>query len=790
MKFSLFLLLPAALALAGCSKSDQASLPSVPGLSSPIWLQPDSTTIWLSDYVNAEDITEVLLEGKTYQPDSGRITVRGNVSAPVVNLRIRTRTAVCDVPVYACEKILHTFIFTDSAGTASQVKLAGSMNGWNPEASVLSGSGNTWRISMWLNPGRYEYQVVVDGRWMTDPNHSLVKDNGNGGLNSLFTVGDTAGNLSVIRLHRVSGDSVFVEASDTAVRVLAYVDSRQVATFRLGNQICVLPAEAAAGEGRHHLRLFAHDGRRRSNDLLIPLDGSRVVTDPAELNRTDMQKSVMYFMMVDRFFDGDVANNRPTADPRIDPKANNLGGDLTGIRLKISQGYFDSLGVNTLWLSPVSRNVEGAWGLWKDKACLEAGGKDCFESSFSAYHGYWPLAMREVDKRFGTGAELKGLIAQAHEQQMNVLLDYVAHHVHEQHPLYQQHPEWATALHLPDGRLNTELWDEQRLTTWFDVFLPTWDFANPDVTAALSDTAMYWVNEYEIDGFRHDATKHIPVEFWRALTAKIKVAEVRNERPVFQIGETYGNPELIASYLSSGQMDAQFDFNLYDAAVDAFARPESGFENLGMTLKNSLHYYGCNHLMGNITGNQDRGRFASYADGSLRFDEDAKKAGWLREINNNGSAGFERMQQLAAFIMTVPGIPCIYYGDEIAMPGGNDPDNRRMMVFEGLDSLQRSTKSSFAALAKLRTAHMALLYGNTRVVLADRHILAIERSYLDKTAIAVFYKGNAPMNINVPLSPGLQTQGLTSLSENLRWQCANGMLDVQMQGTGYAFFTN
>lgn len=790
MKFSLFMLLPVALGLAGCSTSDQVSLPSVPGLSSPIWLQPDSTTIWLGDYVDTDLITEVMLEDKVYRPDSGLISVRGNVSAPVVNLRIKTSTAVCDVPVYACEKIYHTYTYTDSSGTATQVKLAGSMNGWNPEASVLSRSGNSWRISMWLNPGRYEYQVVVDGRWMTDPNHSLVKDNGNGGFNSLFTVGESEAERASVRLQRIAGDSVFVALSDTAMGILAYVDSRQVKVLRSGHEACIIPSEASAGPGRHHLRIFSYRGSRRCNDLLIPLEATDVVTDPSALNRSDMQKAIMYFMMVDRFFDGDPANNRPTPDPRIHPKANNLGGDLAGIRIKIEQGYFDSLGVNTLWLSPVSKNVEGAWGLWKDKNCVGQSEKPCFESSFSAYHGYWPVAMREVDNRFGSGADLKGVIAKAHDRQMNVLLDYVAHHVHEQHPLYRQHPEWATALHLPDGRLNTELWDEQRLTTWFDVFLPTWDFANPAVTAALSDTAMYWLDQYGIDGFRHDATKHIPVEFWRALTAKIKVAETTQHRAVFQIGETYGNPELISSYLSSGQMDAQFDFNLYDAAVDAFARPESGFENLGLTLLTSLHYYGHNHLMGNITGNQDRGRFASYADGSLRFDEDAKRAGWLREINNNGSAGFERMQQLAAFIMTVPGIPCIYYGDEIAMPGGNDPDNRRMMVFSGLDSLQRSTKETIANLAKLRASHMALLYGSTRVVLADRHILAIERSYLGKTAIAVFYKGDAPMNINVPLSPGLQTQGLTSLSKNLRWQCANGMLDVQMPGTGFAVFTN
>ena len=114
------------------------------------------------------------------------------------------------------------------------------------------------------------------------------------------------------------------------------------------------------------------------------------------------------------------------------------------------------------------------------------------------------------------------MITTAHEKQYNVILDFVAHHIHTDHPLYKQHPEWVTPLYLPDGSMNTERWDDHRLTTWFDTFLPTFDFARPEVIQALSDTALFWVKKYPIDGFRHDATKHIHTEFWRELTFKIK----------------------------------------------------------------------------------------------------------------------------------------------------------------------------------------------------------------------------------------------------------------------------
>ena len=103
-----------------------------------------------------------------------------------------------------------------------------------------------------------------------------------------------------------------------------------------------------------------------------------------------------------------------------------------------------------------------------------------------------------------------------------------------------------------------QLWDEQRLTTWFDTFMPTLDLERPEVYQTMTDSAVWWVENTNIDGFRHDATKHIPEVFWRTLTHKVRS---KQRQPLFQIGETYGAPELIRGYLSNGMLDAQFDFN-------------------------------------------------------------------------------------------------------------------------------------------------------------------------------------------------------------------------------------
>ena len=183
---------------------------------------------------------------------------------------------------------------------------------------------------------------------------------------------------------------------------------------------------------------------------------------------------------------------------------------------------------------------------------------------YSGYHGYWPVHLTQVDTHFGTSNELKTLVNKAHDNNMNVLLDFVSNHVHQESEIWQKHPEWFSPLELPDHRKNIRLWDEQRLTTWFDTFLPSIDHEQIPVSNMLIDTALYWLNTYQLDGFRHDAVKHIHNIFWQMLTKRLKKEVILpQKRNLYQIGETFGSRELIGSYISTGQLDAQFDFNLY-----------------------------------------------------------------------------------------------------------------------------------------------------------------------------------------------------------------------------------
>lgn len=492
-----------------------------------------------------------------------------------------------------------------------------------------------------------------------------------------------------------------------------------------------IPADARVA-GRSWLRIFAAADDARFNDLLIPLADGRPVTDAAQLTRHDKQAQVLYSLMIDRFENGDPSNDAPLRRPDVLPQVDYQGGDLRGIAQRIEAGFFDSLGVTTLWISPVTQNPRDAWGLNKEPF-----------TRFSGYHGYWPIHTTRVDDRFGTSDDLHALLAVAHAHGMNVILDYVANHLHIHSPVLQAHPDWVTPLYLPDGRKNLELWDDERLTTWFDEHIPTLDLERPEVCGPMTDSALYWVAEYDLDGFRHDACKHIPENYWRMLTRKMK--QRFPDRDLWQIGETYGSPELIGSYVRSGMIDAQFDFNVYHTALDVLTRGRS-VRHLAAVAEQSLAAYGAHHTMGNITGNHDKARLISLAGGALSPDEDHKAAGWTREVGVGDSIGYRKLALIQALNCTLPGVPCIYQGDEYGEPGANDPDNRRMMRFDGYSPREQAQRELTRALVGLRRTSMPLLYGDMTTLALTDEVWIFARAYMGEFVIVALNTGDRPQS--------------------------------------------
>ena len=733
--------------LLSCEKELSLTTPEKPlivGQATPIQLDLQFTPVVLDDYVLYPDrLDSVTTDGPfDLEIDNSILRIVGRPKQALYNLTFWADGVGESVLLKRTKKTMFSFLY-QPVEEENEIMIKGEFNAWNPNSTVLEKTGNNYSTYTLLTAGTYQYLYVVDGKEILDPHNPDSISNGMGGWNSVITIpGPDTEKVPTVKTERFTTSKVVLSTNNPITGIYAYLDNTLIPEEFVSitnNEISITLPSNAQSIKRSKIRLWTFNEEGVSNDVLIPLHNGKVLSSVDQLDRSDFESMIMYFLMVDRFNNGNTENDKPLNIPEVHPKADYFGGDLAGITQKIQEGYFQDLGTNTVWLSPITQNPEGAFGKYPEP-----------QTSFSAYHGYWPISNVNVDYRFGTDVEFQELIDKAHASDMNVLLDYVANHVHEQHPIYQENPDWATDLYLPDGSLNTERWDDQRLTTWFDTFMPTLDLSRMETVDPMTDSAIFWLKQYGIDGFRHDATKHIPEIFWRVLTRKIKnqIVEITGQ-PVFQIGETYGSHELIKSYISTGMIDAQFDFNMYDRAVSAFAGAGS-LKDLASSLKESIKFYGDHNLMGYITGNQDRPRFISYADGSLEFGEDTKHAGWNREISIQDTLAYQKLSALTAYMMSIPGIPCIYYGDEYGSPGGNDPDNRRQMQFENLDRYQQATRDRAKKMIALRKSNLALVYGDTEIIEEGESYLAISRKYFDNEVIAIFNTGDKPFDMEVP----------------------------------------
>jgi len=726
-----------------------------PGLLTPVLLNPTETVVVLDDYVLPNfEVTKAEAIGYNISIDAENrllfITKKTETTAKLTELKLTVGGRILSILMIASEKEPVTFSIPNKG--YKSVKFKGEFNAWNPNTAVATLKNGVWSVTIDIAEGEYQYCVVIDGVDQPDPTNPATISNGMGGTNNLIAVGHGCGlppqlftisakNQITIDVEN-SYDDIFVFWQNTRL------DNRFLKFDHDGRIHISIPRNARC-MNRSFIRVFAHNEAGISNDLFIPLQHRKVIKNTKRLTRTDFHRLILYSLMTDRFYDGDPDNNRPLNQLGVNWKADWFGGDFAGITKKIEDGYFQQIGVNTIWLSPITVNPPDAWGLHLSPI-----------TRFSGYHGYWPIYLTVVDPRFGTKEELQTLLQTAHNNNMNVILDYAANHVHENSPFIAGREHWITPLYLPDGTRNLERWDDHRLTTWFDTFLPKFDFEQEEVSAVLSDSLLFWVENFAFDGFRHDASKHIHERFWRAVTLKMKQ---RIHRPIYQIGETYGSPELIKSYVNSGMMDAQFDFNLYDALVTALIDPNGSFVNLNKTLLQSLKTYGYHNLMGNITGNHDRGRFISYAGGTLSPSEDSKIAGWTREITVGDPIAYKKLQLLHAFIFTVPGVPTLYQGDEFGQPGGNDPDNRRWMQFDNLNDNEMETRKNVEKLTHFRMNSMPLIYGKYVPLFVEDDILVFGRFYFGETVIVGLNKSNEDRTVEfwLPSVYGGTAQTLT-----------------------------
>ncbi|HVV86318.1 MAG TPA: alpha-amylase family glycosyl hydrolase [Kofleriaceae bacterium] len=435
----------------------------------------------------------------------------------------------------------------------------------------------------------------------------------------------------------------------------------------------------------------------------------------------DWRDAMLYFVMIDRFYDGDPGNDAPLG---LEAPADYEGGDLVGLRMKIDAGYFDQLGVNALWLTSPLDNADGP-GLGSDG------------HSYSGYHGYWPKDLEQVESRIGTEAELKAVIDAAHAHGINVILDYVMNHVHAESPVYAAHPDWF----WPDDNGHGGdcicgggcSWDDtfERKRCWFTSYLPDFNFNNGDARRWSVDNAVTWAKKVGADGFRLDAVKHIEDAWLTDLRARL-TGEVQWDQGFYLVGETFtGDRDLIKYYVRPDTMlDGQFDFPLRANILANILRRAGSMQDLAGFLSSNDSYYGAGAVMSTFIGNHDVPRAIGFAEDQPLWGsdwDDGKSRAWNdRPQLPSSSRPFERLAVAYTLLYTSPGVPLLYYGDELGLPGGGDPDNRRFMPWSGLTADQTNLRAVISKLTRVRKEHAALRRGTRTIKGATQQTLVYE----------------------------------------------------------------
>jgi glycosidase len=390
---------------------------------------------------------------------------------------------------------------------------------------------------------------------------------------------------------------------------------------------------------------------------------------------------VVYHVLLDRFL-GDEGTLPPPRTP-----GRRAGGTLRGLLRAVEAGYFARLGVTTLWLSPVYENPPGLFT-----------GRD--GNQYESYHGYWPMGPRSVEPRLGGTQALRELVAAAHTRGLRVIFDAVPNHVFAEHPAYQLHSRRRLKIaSLPARKAEAESWfsdadsacicgspgcgwGERIEDCWFDRYLPDVNWRHPAAAQAGVDDLLWWLDHFDLDGMRIDAVPMMPRPATRRMVRAAREQRLRSGLDLLLLGENYTGPGSdgrlsIRSFLgrSYDGLDSAFDFPLMWAMRAALAKETIGLDALEAEIVASqAAWAGSGATMGLILDNHDTPRFLSEAAGNAGNDPWKDPPPQPRD-----DEPYRKLGLGLTLLYTLPGLPVIYYGDELGLAGANDPDSRRVL---------------------------------------------------------------------------------------------------------------
>jgi glycosidase len=465
------------------------------------------------------------------------------------------------------------------------------------------------------------------------------------------------------------------------------------------------------------------------------------------------QDDVLYLIMPDRFANGDPSNDEPKESvnsfDRAKPRAYH-GGDLAGVREHLD--YLKELGVTTLWLTPVVKNT-GA----------------------QSYHGYGAVDLYAVDPHLGTLKDYQELVTEAHHRHMKIFFDVVPNHIGAQHP-WLANPPLADWFHgTPQHHLNTSspitgsfygkpdnqplgndpfevLVDphapaslSRNLTSgWFAGILPDMNTENPLVAQYLLQNSIWWTQTSGLDGLRVDTFPYVSRQFWAGWHAGLR----RIYPNLTTIGEVFHPDPSVTSFFVGGQkrfdgidsgLSTVFDFPLYFAMREVLLK-NAPAGRLAEVLRHDSLFAHPNALV-TFFANHDVPRFAS-ADGSSPA----------------------KLKLAFGLTLTLRGIPELYYGDEIGLPGGGDPDNRRdfpggwrddpknAFVQTGRTAQQQELFGYVQSLLRLRREHPALGSGHLWDLESDDSSFVFVRITDEERILVAFNSSGQARELMAPVA--------------------------------------
>ena len=644
-----------------------------------------------------------------------------------------------------------------AVGSPKTITVAGSFNNWSKQASPLTQQRDRihWSATLQLAPGIYTYKFVInDTRWLTPPDAPRVND-GSGNINGVLTVappdyeklpakrGDGLITASGV-IHHVSGDT---PASPVrSVRYIERVDRGQLfltlRTRRDDVQSCQLLLAEGVAPRRQPMAQYAADtlfdywgvhievpaGARQLKYAFLLRDGDQdrlydsgqMLWDPGHTERWFQlylddfppfetpdwaRDAIFYQIFPDRFANGDKSNDPPDVQPwgATPTYSNWMGGDLAGVLMHFE--YLRDLGVNALYFNPIF--------------------------SARSSHGYDTTDYKRVDPRFGTLATLKSVTARAHLHGWHVILDGVFNHTGVDFEPFKsvqnegpdsKYRSWYFLHGYParanNGKPNYEGWNG---SPW----MPKLNVNNPATRDYLLDVSTYWLREASTDGWRLDAANEVSHDFWKAFRKRVKSAKP----DAYLLGEIWTDSR---DWLRGDQMDAVTNYRWRGAVLDFFAIDKSKPTQFDAALAQIRSDYppAATAVMFNMLGSHDVERIRTVC-----------RSDWPKE------------RQAIAFQMCYPGAPVIYYGDEVGMEGGKDPDNRRAMPWDQ-SQWDKPTHAFYKSAIAMRKQHAVLRRGEFQTLVTDDKagVYAFLRSYQDERAIVVFNRSDQEQKAIIPIA--------------------------------------